>query len=106
MAERDALFALTRTRPAVALATEAVGQQRDAPPYPAAPASVKRARSVLKALTWRFTATIDTFIISYLVTGKLSLAGAIISIEVVTKLVVYYLHERAWENITWGRMRP
>ncbi len=66
----------------------------------------RRAHSILKALTWRATATVDTFVISYIVTGKLRMAGAIVSVEVVTKLVIYYLHERAWARAgLWRQSR-
>ena len=47
-------------------------------------------------------ASIDTFIISFFVTGKISLAGTIAAVEVMTKIVIYYLHERAWAAIPWG----
>ena len=61
-----------------------------------------RRRSLAKTLTWRTTATIDTFIISYLVTGNAAWAGSIAGFEVITKVVFYYLHERAWARTSWG----
>ncbi len=60
-------------------------------------------RSVTKAITWRATGTIDTFLISWLITGELTLAGGIAGTEVMTKVVLFYLHERAWTRIDWGR---
>ncbi len=60
-------------------------------------------RSFIKAVSWRTVGTIDTFVISFFVTGKVSIAGGIASIEVVTKILIYYLHERAWSMIPWGR---
>jgi uncharacterized membrane protein len=60
-------------------------------------------RSFIKAVSWRVTGSIDTFVISLLVTGKLGLAGTIASVEVITKIVLYYFHERAWAIIPWGR---
>lgn len=60
-------------------------------------------RSILKSVSWRLTGTIDTMVISYVVTGSIKLAGAIASIEVVTKMVLYYLHERAWSRLPIGR---
>jgi uncharacterized membrane protein len=60
-------------------------------------------RSFIKAVSWRTVGTIDTFIISFFVTGKVTIAGSIASIEVVTKILIYYLHERAWAMIPWGR---
>jgi uncharacterized membrane protein len=59
-------------------------------------------RSLAKAVSWRTAATIDTFIISFLVTGKASLAGTIAGVEIVTKIIIYYLHERAWAAVPWG----
>jgi uncharacterized membrane protein len=60
-------------------------------------------RSFMKAVSWRTVGTIDTFVISFFVTGKVSLAGGIAAIEVVTKIMIYYLHERAWAVVPWGR---
>jgi uncharacterized membrane protein len=62
-------------------------------------------RSFIKAVSWRTVGTIDTFIISYFVTGKVSLAGSIASIEVLTKILIYYLHERVWAIVPWGQQR-
>jgi uncharacterized membrane protein len=60
-------------------------------------------RSFAKAVSWRAVGTIDTFIISFFVTGKVSLAGTIAAVEIVTKIMIYYLHERVWAVIPWGR---
>ncbi|MER8955561.1 DUF2061 domain-containing protein [Mesorhizobium sp. M0833] len=60
-------------------------------------------RSFVKALSWRVTGTIDTMIISLVVTGSIKLAAAIGLTEVVTKSLLYYLHERAWLKIPYGR---
>ena len=60
-------------------------------------------RSLAKATTWRITASADTFVISFLVTGEPALAGTIAGIEVLTKMFIYYLHERIWNKITWGK---
>jgi len=60
-------------------------------------------RTVIKTSSWRFFATIDTVIISYLVTGSLVMASTIATIEVVTKLLLYYIHERAWNRVVFGR---
>ncbi len=63
-------------------------------------------RSFAKALSWRATGTIDTMIISFVVTGSIKLAAAIGLTEVVTKSLLYYLHERAWLKIPYGRRNP
>lgn len=59
-------------------------------------------RSFAKALSWRVLGSIDTFLLSWLFTGSPKAAGAIATTEVLTKMVLYYLHERAWSSITWG----
>ncbi|MAG96446.1 MAG: hypothetical protein CMM08_07150 [Rhodospirillaceae bacterium] len=69
----------------------------------AEPRRPSRKRTVAKTLTWRGTATIDTFMISLIVTGSLGWAGSIAALEVVTKVLLYYLHERAWVRVAWGR---
>jgi uncharacterized membrane protein len=61
------------------------------------------ARSVFKAISWRVLGTLDTFVISWYLTGKLDLAGLIAGLEFVTKIGWYYLHERIWATIAWGR---
>jgi len=60
-------------------------------------------RSLAKAATWRVTASADTFLISYLVTGEPAIAGAIAGVEAFTKMFIYYLHERIWNKVTWGK---
>jgi uncharacterized membrane protein len=60
-------------------------------------------RTVIKTFSWRFLATIDTIVISYWVTGSLMMASAIGTIEVFTKLILYYLHERSWNRVLFGR---
>jgi uncharacterized membrane protein len=62
-------------------------------------------RSVLKAVSWRTLGTLDTFAISWLLTGRVEIAGSIAGLEIVTKIAGYYLHERVWAAIPWGR-RP
>ena len=60
-------------------------------------------RSILKALSWRVCATITTMVIFFALTGKLALALGAGGIEVVIKLALYYLHERAWGHFGIGR---
>ena len=63
----------------------------------------KRYRSIVKTISWRVTGTIDTFLVSYLITGKVGIAASISGVEVFTKLLLYYLHERVWNRIKLGR---
>jgi uncharacterized membrane protein len=62
-----------------------------------------RSRSLAKAISWRITGSIDTMVLSFLITGSMKFAAAIGLTEVVTKSVLYYLHERAWLKIPFGR---
>ena len=64
---------------------------------------VSHSRSFIKAITWRMTGTVDTFIISYIITGKAKLALAISGVEIFTKIFLYYAHERIWNKVQWGR---
>jgi len=63
-------------------------------------------RSVVKAISWRTVGTIDTMIVSYFITGNLIMAASIGSIEVVTKMALYYFHERAWNKLSFGKVKP
>ncbi len=61
-------------------------------------------RSLLKAATWRGTGSLDTFLVSWLITGHPVVAGSIAGIEVFTKVGLFYLHERAWGTVRWGQL--
>ena len=63
-------------------------------------------RSVAKTISWRTVGTLDTIIISYFITGNLVMAASIGSIEVVTKMALYYFHERAWNKLSFGKVKP
>jgi uncharacterized membrane protein len=62
-------------------------------------------RSFLKAVSWRILGSIDTFVISFFITGKLTHAASIASVETLTKIVLYYFHERAWNLAPFGRAK-
>ena len=62
-----------------------------------------RSRSIAKALTWRAIATSTTMALAYIATGDLKIAGAIGVADVIIKLAFYYMHERAWGHIAWGK---
>lgn len=66
----------------------------------------QKRRSILKAITWRITGTIDTFLLAWLITSKPGVALTLSSVEVVTKMFLYYLHERTWTRISFGRNKP
>jgi len=63
----------------------------------------KHYRSLAKAVSWRLTGSMDTLIITFIVTGQLKWAFTISGIELFTKVFLYYIHERVWHNIKWGR---
>ncbi len=73
-------------------AAPAASARRDAPK-----------RSLIKAVSWRVTGSIDTFILSWIFTGNLKIAGTIASVEVFTKIALFYFHERLWMRIRWGQ---
>lgn len=60
-------------------------------------------RSVAKAISWRVIGTLDTLLISYLLTGEVAIAASIASIDFVTKMFLYFFHERLWNKINWGK---
>ncbi len=64
-----------------------------------------RLRSVLKAVSWRVLATLTTMVIAYFVTSNVGDALKIGSVEVVVKLVIFYLHERTWAQLPLGAVR-
>ena len=60
-------------------------------------------RSLVKAITWRLAGTLDTFVISWIITGELLIASGIAATEIVSKVFLYWLHERIWNNVDWGK---
>ncbi|MBI2720189.1 MAG: DUF2061 domain-containing protein [Rhizobiales bacterium] len=66
-------------------------------------ASASVPRSMVKTITWRALGSLDTLTLGFIFTGSLKIAGSIASAEVITKIVLYYLHERGWAHIRWGR---
>jgi uncharacterized membrane protein len=65
----------------------------------------KHYRSLIKGVSWRITGSIDTLIISFFITRKLSWALSIMSVEFFTKVALYYFHERVWEKLSFGRVK-
>lgn len=63
----------------------------------------KSSRSIVKTISWRMIGTIDTVLISWVVIGNLNFAVTIGGVELFTKMVLYYLHERAWNKSNFGR---
>lgn len=65
--------------------------------------SDSRTRSVIKTMSWRLTGSFATFMIAWAIGGDLSIAGTIAMIQIVANTLLYYLHERLWNLVTWGR---
>jgi len=67
--------------------------------------SEKPIRSIAKAISWRIVGTIDTFVVAYFVLGegKWREAVAISGVDFVTKMFLYFFHERVWNKIKWGK---
>ena len=61
---------------------------------------VAKKRHILKTITWRIVGTLDTFLLSWLITGSVKIGAAIGAVEVITKMILYYLHERAWYKLS------
>lgn len=65
----------------------------------------KNYRSLVKSISYRITGTIATFLISYIVTGQLKFAVSIMSVDFISKIVIFYLHERMWNQIKFGKVK-
>ena len=55
-------------------------------------------KTLLKTISWRLIGTLDTMLITYFVTGSIAIGLSIGGIDVFSKLILYYLHERIWER--------
>jgi uncharacterized membrane protein len=62
-------------------------------------------RSILKAVTWRAGGLVVTVGVAYVVTGREDLAASIGILDTLIKIAAYYVHERAWLRIRFGRVR-
>ena len=65
-----------------------------------------RKRSIMKALSWRVIAVLITTTIVFIVSGRVDLAAEVGVMDCLAKLLIYYLHERAWNHIDFGRKKP
>lgn len=59
-------------------------------------------RSWAKAVSWRLTASLATFTISFIIAADISIAGTIAGIQLVVNFLLYFLHERLWNRVSWG----
>lgn len=60
-------------------------------------------RSLAKTVSWRVTGSSATFLIAYVMTDNLAVAGVIGITQMVSNTILYYIHERVWNKINWGR---
>ena len=65
--------------------------------------SEKPIRSIVKAISWRVIGTLDTLVVSYFLTREIIVATSIASVDFITKLILYFFHERVWNRIKWGK---
>ena len=61
-------------------------------------------RSLVKTISWRLTGSFSTFLISFIILGNFTIAGSIAVIQVIANTTLYYIHERCWDRIKWGRL--
>lgn len=61
------------------------------------------ARTLVKTISWRICGSTATFVISYAILGSLTVSGTIAVAQLTFNTVLYFVHERIWNNIQWGR---
>ena len=71
-------------------------------PLPITEKKVTRKRHIAKTITWRVIGTIDTMILGWIISGDPMIGISIGSLELITKMVLYYLHERMWYKTKFG----
>ena len=59
-------------------------------------------RTIVKTVTWRVVASLDTFGIAWWITGDPWAGASIAGLEIITKIILYYVHERGWSHVDWG----
>lgn len=63
----------------------------------------KHKRTIAKTISWRIFASIITVLLVFIFTGNWGISLGIGGVEVITKLIIYYCHERIWNYINWGK---
>ena len=61
-----------------------------------------KTRTILKTISWRIVGTLDTMALGWIITGSPLVGLKIGALELVTKFVLYYLHERVWIKFKFG----
>lgn len=62
-------------------------------------------RTIIKALSWRVIATMVTFTVAWIVTGRLNIAAEIGIADTIIKIGAYYMHERTWMRVAFGTIK-
>ena len=62
-------------------------------------------RHVLKTITWRIIGTIDTILLGWVISGDPTIGLSVGAAELATKMILYYIHERAWYRVDFGVKR-
>ena len=63
-------------------------------------------RSIFKAVTWRTGGTVVTCLVALILTGSLDLAAKIGLVDTVIKIGAFYVHERVWNKMNFGKLKP
>jgi uncharacterized membrane protein len=66
----------------------------------------RNVRSMAKAISWRIVATCTTIILVLILTGNLVISTGVGALELLSKIVIYYIHERIWNRLNFGREVP
>ena len=61
-------------------------------------------RSLVKTISWRLTGTFCTFLISFIILGDITTSSTIALIQLIFNTIMFYIHERIWNIIKWGRI--
>lgn len=63
-------------------------------------------RSIVKAFSWRAGGTVVTCVVAWVLTDSFDLAARIGVLDTVIKIGAFYLHERLWNRVTFGKSKP
>ncbi len=83
--------------------TQMLFKNKEKSTYKADSSGEKPIRSVAKALSWRVVGTLDTLAVSFVLAKDIKIAASIASVDFITKLILYFFHERVWNAIKWGK---
>lgn len=62
-------------------------------------------RTVAKTISWRLVGSGTTFLITYCVSGNLDIASTIAIAQLTANTILYFIHERLWGRVNWGRYK-